>query len=243
MAERLTSIEQEIIRENELAFSAGSTGRRADCPEDVAIRAYHFGYMPFLSRIRTSWHVHSCVYCFARTVALDTEAEYPEAPLRSIRAKVLNELSKETKEVRSWWKSPALYGAAASLAIVAISAGLLTRGPSQHAPVFRGIETTLPAQVDRAAGAPIVIRWKPISSAAYYTVDVYEANLDGILFRTRLDATKYVLSEQEMGSLVDGRRYYCRIEAMSDLNDRLAMTRGLSFSYAPSLSGILATSD
>ncbi len=242
MADRLSEMECEIIKQYSADFSEGTVDRRPGCPGDTELRAYQFGYMPLVERIRTYFHVRGCVHCYALTTALEADDPCPDVPMSVIRARVLSKLSEGTVTTRSWWKVPSFVGAAATLAIVALSAGIFMRGTAEHSPVYRGTEYLIAAQVDRAPGKAVVVRWKSISNAAYYNLDIYRADLEGVVFKTRLTTTKYGLSDEEMGQLETGKSYYCRIEAMNDLNERLAASRGMSFSVGPTTSGVLATS-
>lgn len=242
MVDRLSEMECEIIKQYSADFSEGTVDRRPGCPGDLELRAYQFGYMPLTERIRTYFHVRGCVHCYARTTALEADDPRPVVPMNLIRAKVLSKLSEGSVAARSWWKAPSYVGAAATLAVVALSAGIFMRGTSEHSPVYRGTEYLISAQVDRAPGKTVVIRWKSISNAAYYNLDIYRADLEGVVFKTRLTTTKYGLSDEEMGQLEKGKSYYCRIEAMNDLNERLAASRSMSFSVGPGTSGVLATS-
>lgn len=239
----LSKIEREIILENDQAFGGVPEADGVNCPTDLALRAYQFGYADFVDRIRTYFHVRSCVRCFAKAASFE-KAEDPEGvPLAWIRASALGRLSETADaQVRSWWRHPALVTGAASLVVVALSAGIFLRLGQEHNPVYRGSEMLIETQVEKAAGQSLGVRWKSVSTAAYYTLDIYQPDLQEVLFKDRLVGTKYMLKEDEIKLLVDGKKYYCRIEALNDLNERVAGSRSLSFTMTISGSGVLATS-
>jgi len=241
MLRRLTREERGLVESNLEEFIAG-TSRREDCPSDTALRAYNFGYMPWISRIATHFHVNGCVACFARLKRLECECEEAEVPLRMIRARVLSELSAQVPEgrVTAWWK-PATVAVVASVFVVAIAAGIFLRRTSEEVPVYRGTESRIQAQVSHVAPMPIEIRWKSVPGAEYYNVDIYRADLQELVFKTRLPSAKYTLTEKEMALLEKGDTYYCRIEAMNEFNEVVAKSEGLPFSMASGDSGVIAS--
>lgn len=237
----LSGDEREVIGSAARDFTDVST-RGSDCLSDTAIRAYHFGYSPFLSRIKALFHVRGCVYCFARTLVLDEPIEAVEFPAGRIRARVLTSASERPEVGKvSMWIRPAFLGSLAALVGVAVLGGILMRPGAEHNPVFRGTQSAIHMQVDRQPGGQVAVQWRNVPDAEYYNVDIYKADLQEVLFRERVTATKYELSQEEAALLKDGNTYYCRIDAMNEYNEKLASSGGLEFSIRAESTGVVAS--
>ncbi len=242
MGQYLGRLEREIVSTNPAEFMSSS---RPGCPTETELQAYSFGYLPLFERIRISRHVHCCVSCYATTV----ENRRPEAadqiddiPTATIRARVLMALGEQSRLVPSWWKRPAM-ALAASLAVVALSVGVFLRHSGQDAPVFRGKEYRIQAEISKSPGSVIEIRWKSEQQAQYYNLDIYRADLEEVIFKTRLESTKYRLSAEEMSLLKAGNRYYCRGVGFNEFNEKVASSESLSFAVDPNTSGTLAATE
>ncbi|MEW6368574.1 MAG: hypothetical protein AB1714_28430 [Acidobacteriota bacterium] len=242
MGQYLGRLEREVVSASPAEFVSS---RRLGCPTETELRAYSFGYLPLFDRIRMSRHVHRCVSCYATTVEVrNSEAadQIEDIPTATIRARVLMGLGERARVVPSWWKRPAM-ALAASLAVVALSLGIFLRQSPQHEPVFRGKEFRIQAEISQSPGSGIEIRWKSDQQAQYYNLDIYRADLEEVIFKTRLEATKYRLSDAERALLRAGERYYCRVVGFNEFNEKVASSESLSFAVDQKSSGILAATE
>ena len=217
------------------------------CPEDRLIAAYFEGASGALERQQFKNHLVSCRFCQARLGNLERSDVTP-API--VAADVLadaKQLVRPSSSRRASWRTPAWVAAAAvTLALVLIYGGQpensadrkITGSPDAMAEyesrqlrslgrARRGIEIINPAPgTTLVPGA--TVQWAEVAGSDHYDVILLSATGD-VVWTERRSAANW--SPRGSQGLIDGRKYYLRVEAaLSD--GSILSSRHVDFRFA-----------